>query len=366
MMNSSIVIHKGGKEEKYRLYIEDYVMAFLKEESGTLRLEDFRFYGEKEEEGKYIIYGVSRDGDLSYFDKYSPLEEVGCRLTQAGPVFHVREKEAVYELKGYDIFYQDNREMQNYLINRRKTAGEERGKGDSGHVEPKAEVQKGHVQKMPADKVQHSAISVQLCLVLAVLVAIVINSSNSYDKMNRLNQSATEVLFAIENQDAEKDMPELAASEDERLSYETDDEAAEERGNEVVAETDMDGESQANVPALDETEALKTGAAIGVEVLTQDREETAAILAEESKEEEIREEEPEELQGDAAAAADGQDGVEALSRNVARYYEVEKGDTLYTICRKIYGDIAYVQEICELNEITDPDKIRYGQKIVLP
>ena len=58
--------------------------------------------------------------------------------------------------------------------------------------------------------------------------------------------------------------------------------------------------------------------------------------------------------------------VEALSRNVTRYYEVERGDTLYTISQKIYGDTAYVQKICELNQITDPDNIRYGQKIILP
>ena len=63
---------------------------------------------------------------------------------------------------------------------------------------------------------------------------------------------------------------------------------------------------------------------------------------------------------------EGGGNVEALSRNLTRYYEVEKGDTLYTICREIYGDTAKVREICDLNQIADPDDIRYGQKIVLP
>ena len=58
--------------------------------------------------------------------------------------------------------------------------------------------------------------------------------------------------------------------------------------------------------------------------------------------------------------------VEALSRNVARYYKVEPGDTLYMISQKIYGDTSHVQRICELNQITDPDHIRDGQKIILP
>ena len=61
-----------------------------------------------------------------------------------------------------------------------------------------------------------------------------------------------------------------------------------------------------------------------------------------------------------------QEDTEALSRNLTRYYEVEKGDTLYTICREIYGDLSQVEKICEINGIEDPDEIGYGQKIILP
>lgn len=61
-----------------------------------------------------------------------------------------------------------------------------------------------------------------------------------------------------------------------------------------------------------------------------------------------------------------EEGEEALSRSVTRYYEVEQGDTLYTISQKIYGDFSRVEKICEVNQITDPDKIRSGQRIILP
>lgn len=47
MSQSSIIIHKGGKEEKYEIYVEDYVLSFLKAETGTLELSEF-FYGFKE------------------------------------------------------------------------------------------------------------------------------------------------------------------------------------------------------------------------------------------------------------------------------------------------------------------------------
>lgn len=61
-----------------------------------------------------------------------------------------------------------------------------------------------------------------------------------------------------------------------------------------------------------------------------------------------------------------EEGEEALSRSVTRYYEVEQGDTLYTISQKIYGDFSRVEKICEVNQITNPDKIRSGQRIILP
>ena len=85
----------------------------------------------------------------------------------------------------------------------------------------------------------------------------------------------------------------------------------------------------------------------------------------EQKTGETEQESGEETQQSEAAQED-QEEVEALSRNVARYYKVERGDTLYTISQKIYGDTDHVQKICELNQITDPDRIRDGQKIILP
>lgn len=35
MRQSSIVIHRGKKEERYELYVEDYVISFLKKKEKT-------------------------------------------------------------------------------------------------------------------------------------------------------------------------------------------------------------------------------------------------------------------------------------------------------------------------------------------
>ncbi|MDR0948385.1 MAG: LysM peptidoglycan-binding domain-containing protein [Lachnospiraceae bacterium] len=47
-------------------------------------------------------------------------------------------------------------------------------------------------------------------------------------------------------------------------------------------------------------------------------------------------------------------------------YVIQRGDTLIGICMRIYGSEDKVAEICELNQIPDPDTIKFGQKILLP
>lgn len=47
-------------------------------------------------------------------------------------------------------------------------------------------------------------------------------------------------------------------------------------------------------------------------------------------------------------------------------YVVQKGDTIASISTKVYGDIARIGEICELNGLGDGNLIFIGQKLLLP
>lgn len=58
--------------------------------------------------------------------------------------------------------------------------------------------------------------------------------------------------------------------------------------------------------------------------------------------------------------------VEVQSDNVKNTYTIRVGDTLIGISNKIYGSENYVDEICSLNNISNPDNIKIGQKILLP
>ena len=222
-----------------------------------------------------------------------------------------------------------------------------------------------------------------------MLVAIVINSANSYDKMEQLNQSAKEVFFVMENQETEE-LPETEeARNDIVIERETseqnvlqdsvlqenavqgqrneEDKTTESRpGTDAVdaaVESPEETAGQENVPASSLGDA-RTQEEDG-EILEEDREDDSAGAQEEKDMDALPEAEKEEG-NEGQETADEEDGVEALSRNVARYYEVERGDTLYMISKKVYGDTSHVKQICEINQITDPDSICYGQKIILP
>ncbi len=364
MESKSIVIHKGGKEEKYKLYVEDYVLSYLKYETGSLECSEIYFYGTKQDEArKYIIYGAGRDKQIPVFDTYDLLEEIMCRLTQAGPVFMVRESEEIYQIKGFDIFYQDNQAMQSYMVERQRNFKRPQSAKKQDRHEPAGMPVQGVGKAETKSVHSHGMMSAQLGAILIILVAIVINSANSYDKMEQLNQSAEEVFFAIENQEADDSVadeyePEEDIVVEREKDQEKDAEDDSENNREIVHKNEDDGEAE-NAAEMEQSKDDNPGQ----EQSENDKLDESAI---EGVLKDANVQKADSANAKEEPAANEGDQTEALSRNVTRYYKVEKGDTLYTICQKIYGDISQVEKICELNDISDPDRIRSGQKIILP
>jgi len=60
--------------------------------------------------------------------------------------------------------------------------------------------------------------------------------------------------------------------------------------------------------------------------------------------------------------------VAPVSAQVERVskYTVRKGDTLFSIARRVYGDESRRRDIASANGITDANRIFVGQEIVLP
>lgn len=107
------------------------------------------------------------------------------------------------------------------------------------------------------------------------------------------------------------------------------------------------------VPAetTDQTAELKTeesGEALENVAAGESEEDTAAVEA------------PDNSASETAAEA----ATQAIARPVS--YVVKKGDSLAGIARKFYGNASMVWEICDINQIENPDQIHPGQNILLP
>lgn len=61
-----------------------------------------------------------------------------------------------------------------------------------------------------------------------------------------------------------------------------------------------------------------------------------------------------------------EDVINVIDEMKYSQYKIQKGDTLYEICMKKYGTVSYLNDICNRNDIEDQDSIYYGQVIELP
>lgn len=367
MESGSTVVQNEERKRKYQIYVEEYVLSYLRREADSLELSEIYFYGSRQDNGRKIyVYGAGRDKGIEAFAQYESLPELVCRLTQAGPVFMVREPSGECKVNGFQVFYENNEAMQSYLLEWTGSAEKNKNAEKDDRQEIKLPVLIPSEEK-PKKEV-HGAISVQLCLILMLLTAIVVTSTDSYDKMRQLSQSAKEVFFAIENQEAEDSSEDFVEPEER---------------NEIVVERDVRPERESATEII-EGENKQPEEEMEPENTTQPEAETDEADKEDEPEEGMLEtvsDEPTEKSADqeenqeqdletketsSETEEEPEEGEEALSRSVTRYYEVEQGDTLYTISQKIYGDFSRVEKICEVNQITDPDKIRSGQRIILP
>ena len=68
------------------------------------------------------------------------------------------------------------------------------------------------------------------------------------------------------------------------------------------------------------------------------------------------------------APAASANGAPTAENRYTQWYEVKSGDTLWKIAKEHYGDGSLYTEIFKANQdvLTDPDKIKVGQKLRIP
>ena len=246
--------------------------------------------------------------------------------------FFAYENGRLTRQKGYYIFYEKNEAMQRFMIDT----------GDGESIDEKEQFEDRAIKSFRAIVQEKKDISGQkrvmtflytasTFLVMVVLV-IGITLINNYEKMEGLEMALSDISRTLESQEAE----------------------------EALAETEnMDAEPTAAEPAAAEEQPAEAAEQEAAEKPEQE----AAGESEQGSGEESGQEEPKAAEQEEPP----QEAQEAAAEDaIPETYTVQKGDTLLGISRRIYGRDDQIDAICSLNGIDDSDRILAGQKLLLP
>lgn len=244
------------------------------------------------------------------------------------------------EIGGHYIYYEKNPDMQNYMITKRKQTG----MTPSETVEDQAakdfrSIVREKMQQNTRPKQRRWSTAVTT-FVFVVALVIGVTLFNNYDRMRTAQKSLELLTKGVVQKEPLKEV-------DKELEEGTDI-SGEEMGEEnVSAEAGTD---------LQEVSAFE-----------EELSEAGQEGTEENKQDEIGQ--GDEIQTETGGSILQEEAVEAASGAVFcedDFYVVQKGDTLDSISKKVYGDISHVDAICRMNGLKDGNLIFIGQKILLP
>ncbi len=356
----------GELNEFCRVYIEDYVISFLKQMNAVAKDKHMALalYGRREEEeGKtfLFLYGAAKVNYIQKevrhlsqaqkqeiqwnLQKYFPMHTFqGYALLNGEAVegFYILEKEVCRFVGGYAQFYEKNDEMLAYMLEERQKEAtpevvnrekydtvrqrqQERRKDFFGEeVDPEEEEIKASEGKHSGFRYTAIASLGVLCM-LGVMVATgpygLQKDSNGQEDMQ------TESLQVVQGK-----------AEGETVI----------KPGELLSEA-LEQENQAQIDLQEQ--------------IVGEQSESAPEATEEST---VQESVAEEGNATENTGESIEESLEAANKAEPVWYEICKGDTLNAISLRNYGDRQHIQAICDLNQITNPDRIKIGQKILLP
>ncbi len=408
------VMQIGTGSPNVKLYMEDYVHTFLERCQGK---ETCLAFGQQEEKGGiryYLIYGVEKEtdfrrGNFPYFQK---LERIGkIEKKEAAVRFWTMRGEEI-QIGGYFIFYEQNEEMQAYMIAEREQSRpadveEERvmeainARREKRKAEAAADAARGItasrasapntasgrktvLSRLGALKAaaptlnaasrktafgtayqarlgSTGALFPKLCrigclVLLLVLVGTALTSVNQYPDMKAVSALLAGAVRNTKNE-TENTSPGLIVEE--TVGWNSSDEMAQSAALDEAAQAD-DATGAANTAMDGEVTDNRTADNVMTDNVTADSataDSQNAVATDADAESSTARQ--------SASASDSFPQVqEALAHPES--YQVQKGDSLIAISRRFYGTDEKVIEICRLNNIKDPNQIQPGQNIILP
>ena len=422
------VMQIGTGSPNVKLYMEDYVHTFLERCQGKETCLAFGQQEEKDGIHYYLIYGVEKEtdfrrGNFPYFQK---LERIGkIEKKEASVRFWTVRGEEI-QIGGYFIFYEQNEEMQAYMIaereqNRPAAVEEERvmeainARREKRKAEAAADAARGiTASRASAPNTARSATASRASAsntasgrktVLSRLGALkaaapTLNAASrktAFGTAYQARSGSTGALFpklcrigclvlllvlvgtaltSVNQYSDMKAVSALLAGAVRNTKNETENISPGLIVEETVGWNSSDEMAQS--AALDEAAQADdaTGAAnTAMDGEVTDNGKADNVMTDNVTADSVTADSQNAVatNADAAASAVRQSASasdsfpqvqEALAHPES--YQVQKGDSLIAISRRFYGTDEKVIEICRLNNIKDPNQIQPGQNILLP
>ena len=361
----------GETNHSCRIYVEDYVITYIKELNGHALDKDIgvALFGNRKEEAGVVymfLYGACKINYLQrecrhlsqailqeveknrkkYFEEYSFL---GYAILNGELVegFQVYEQGSCRYIAGYAQFYEKNDSMLRFMVaEREEVKPEEIDLGKYEAVRQRQEERRQKAEELAASKSSYrerfgragretgspqlQRMKMMVTAAFALLCIAGLATMNNGEGLGKVKEAAKNMIGEI----GEKQLPdavEVSNGNAQVGSVVTEDKLTDAILKENEASVAMPTSAPGTSPAPTATPATgttpePTATPVTTPVPTTVPEATPAPVS----------------------------------------YTVKRGDTLIGICLERYGSDAKVAEICELNGIKNPDKIKIGQKILLP
>lgn len=423
------VMQIGTGSPNVKLYMEDYVHTFLERCQGKETCLAFGQQEEKDGIRYYLIYGVEKEtdfrrGNFPYFQK---LERIGkIEKKEAAVRFWTVRGEEI-QIGGYFIFYEQNEEMQAYMIAEREqsrpaaveeervmeainarrekrkaeaAADAARGTTASGASTPNtASGRKTVLSRLGALKAaaptlnaasrktafgtayqarlgSTGALFPKLCrigclVLLLVLVGTALTSVNQYSDMKAVSALLAGAVRNTKNE-TENTSPGLIVEE--TVGWNSSDEMARSAALDEAAQAD-DTTGTDNTAMEGKVTDNRTADSVMPDSVMPDSVMPDSVMSDSVTADSVMADGRNAVTTDADAesstarqSASASDSFPQVQEALAHpeSYQVQKGDSLIAISRRFYGTDEKVIEICRLNNIKDPNQIQPGQNILLP
>lgn len=278
--------------------------------------------------------------------------------------FYLYPTEMPKETEGYFIFYEENDAMQNFLIEWHGAIHKDKCDEEGDNV---AESCRNYYKEKKAERFRTRFATVLLTASLLFLLfsaGVGVQNLNGYNKIKEVGQTLEDVSENEQVLELYKETSSVSFEEESDILAENPDEEVITDETVIVEEEEVPEEIKESVSESSEEIVLEEERpeTVITEKPTEDGDGEDVSSEELSTEDggEVLEEEPE-------VVAEDEEGTETVVI-APEYitYEVSKGDTLYGICVRFYGNLSRASEICSINNIENKDNILYGQKILLP